>query len=124
MPIREAEQALRESEERLKLALAAAQMGVSEYDFASGRVIFSESFARLLGYQPDAVTETFDWFLSHVHTDDRALVSRTRSSPPPAAAPFRSSRIASCAATACCAGGRRARRSSPARTIGPAASLP
>jgi two-component system, cell cycle sensor histidine kinase and response regulator CckA len=75
MPIREAEQALRESEERLKLALAAAQMGVAEYDFACGRVIFSESFAQLLGYEPDAVTETFEWFLSHVHSDDRALVN-------------------------------------------------
>ena len=76
MPSPATEQALRESEERLKLALQAAHMGVAEYDFASGQVIFSESFLQLLGYAPGTVPETFDWALSRVHEDDRALVQQ------------------------------------------------
>jgi PAS domain S-box-containing protein len=69
-----ATEALRENERRLALAFEAAAMGVAEFDFATRRIVFSGNFARLLGYEAASVPHTIEWFLSHVHEDDRATV--------------------------------------------------
>ncbi|MEI8313328.1 MAG: hypothetical protein WCH98_21470, partial [Verrucomicrobiota bacterium] len=44
-----AEMALRESQERLDLALQAAELGVWDWDVPSGAVVFSDRWARMLG---------------------------------------------------------------------------
>jgi PAS domain S-box-containing protein len=67
-------EALQENERRLALAFEAAAMGVAEFEFATRRITYSSSFVRLLGYEPGSVPHTFEWFLSHVHADDRAAV--------------------------------------------------
>jgi PAS domain S-box-containing protein len=69
-----ATEALRENERRLALAFEAAAMGVAEFEFATRRITYSGNFVRLLGYEPGTVPHTFEWFLSHVHDDDRAAV--------------------------------------------------
>ena len=46
---RRAENALRESDERLKLALAASQMGVWEWDFGANAVLWSPECAEIVG---------------------------------------------------------------------------
>jgi PAS domain S-box-containing protein len=62
---------LRKSEERLRLALDAAQMGWWDYDFGADRVTWSPSLARLVGISPETIGGTFDELLAHVHSDDR-----------------------------------------------------
>ena len=47
-----AQEALRDSEVKLKLAMEAACVGYWEADLATGRVIWSESMERILGIIP------------------------------------------------------------------------
>jgi two-component system cell cycle sensor histidine kinase/response regulator CckA len=69
-----AAEALQENERRLALAFEAAAMGVTEFDYATRRITYSGNFVRLLGYDPGTVPHSFEWFLAHVHPEDRAAV--------------------------------------------------
>jgi two-component system cell cycle sensor histidine kinase/response regulator CckA len=69
-----ATEALQENERRLALAFEAAAMGVAEFDYPTRRITYSGNFIRLLGYEPASVPHTFDWFIAHVHAEDRATV--------------------------------------------------
>lgn len=66
---------LRESEERLKLALEAAQMGTWEWQIQTNTVIWSEQVAPIFGMPPGAMLPTYEAFLDAVYPDDRALIS-------------------------------------------------
>lgn len=71
-----AEAALRESEERLKLALEIGQAGAWELDLTSGALVWSAETFRLMGCEPGAVKPTIDLWLQTVHPDDMpALVT-------------------------------------------------
>lgn len=65
-----AESGLRQSQERLTLALSSAGMGVWQWDFASGRVVWSEELERIAGLEPGAFGGTLDAFRAMVHPDD------------------------------------------------------
>ncbi len=70
--VRQFETALSESEERLRFALDATSDGVWDWHIAEARVYFSAQWCRLLGYSPDEVPGTTDFFFSIVHPDDVA----------------------------------------------------
>nr|WP_255449990.1 MULTISPECIES: PAS domain S-box protein [Myxococcaceae] len=65
---------LRESEDRLRLSLAAAELGTWDYDPLGGALSWDERTRALFGLPPDA-TVTRDTFFSVVHPEDR---ERTR----------------------------------------------
>ncbi|HEY2387939.1 MAG TPA: MASE1 domain-containing protein, partial [Candidatus Binatia bacterium] len=67
---------LAESEQRLRLAFEAAQMGVWEWDIQSGAVRWSDNLETLHGVVPGSFTGTFEGFRALVHPDDRELVSQ------------------------------------------------
>jgi PAS domain S-box-containing protein len=67
-----AEEALRESELRLRLALEAGAMGIWDLDLRSGRLHWTEQITRLLGFESGGFDGRYETFLSHVHPDDRA----------------------------------------------------
>lgn len=71
---RRAEQALRESEERLSLALSAAEDGLIDWDVSSGAIYYSSRNFTMLGYSPDAFVPTIPTILALVHPKDRARV--------------------------------------------------
>ena len=71
---RRAEEALRESEARLKLALDAAHMGTWDSNFSTDRIIWSESVEPLFGLQGGEFSGTRDSFYEHIHPDDRDAV--------------------------------------------------
>lgn len=52
---KQAEAALRESEERLRLAFAGAQEGVYDWDLETGQVIYSSRWKEMLGYAEEEI---------------------------------------------------------------------
>ena len=71
---RTAEKALRESEQRLSLALQCAQMGVWDWDLPSGRVIFDQRWCEMLGYEIADIKQHVSSWESMVHPEDMPKV--------------------------------------------------
>ena len=71
---REAQEAVQKSEARLRLALAAARMGIWTLHLRSDTQTRDENLNRLLGLAPEATTQPFDEFFDHLHPDDRGRV--------------------------------------------------
>lgn len=72
---KQAEKALRESEESLKLAQLVAKMGDWEFDIGNNKSRWSENCFRLYGLEPNEVEPSFEYFMSRVHPDDRHFIS-------------------------------------------------
>nr|WP_281378944.1 PAS domain-containing protein [Azospirillum oleiclasticum] len=70
-------EALRRSEERLGIALAAADAGLWDIDLRTGTATWSDGMYRLFGVEPAAFTPTEQSFLGLLHPDDREAVRRT-----------------------------------------------
>jgi len=66
----QAEEALRESEERLRLALSAAGQGLWDLNPQTREGYASPELARLLGYRPEEFVNSSDLWESRVHPDD------------------------------------------------------
>ncbi|MBA4065218.1 MAG: hypothetical protein C0501_16195 [Isosphaera sp.] len=68
---RRQQEALRASEERFRRAADAVDGIIYEYDARTGRVERSRGLFEVLGYRPEDVPPTADWWLDQVHPDDR-----------------------------------------------------
>jgi len=72
-----ATRALQQSEERLRLALDSARMGIWYWSVEHNTLTWDENLRRLYGLGPaDAVT-SYEQFIGRVHPDDRQFVSRS-----------------------------------------------
>ncbi|BAS60210.1 PAS/PAC sensor hybrid histidine kinase (plasmid) [Leptolyngbya boryana NIES-2135] len=70
-----AELSLRQSEERVRLAMEGAQMGTWDVDLNTGKAIWSVQHFTMLGYEPVATGEASeDMWSSHIYPDDRERV--------------------------------------------------
>lgn len=69
-----AEQSLRRSEERLRLAMAASCMGAWDIELANGTVTWDAKQCELYGLPGGAAVKTMDEFYAYVHPDDVARV--------------------------------------------------
>ncbi|MBI5546236.1 MAG: PAS domain S-box protein, partial [Deltaproteobacteria bacterium] len=74
---RQAEEALKRSEERLRLAQANAAVGVWEWDPQTGKVSVAAEFAQLYGLAPGSIATYRDWS-QRVHPDDLANLEAAR----------------------------------------------
>jgi two-component system CheB/CheR fusion protein len=74
---RRAEEALRISEERFRLATEAINGLIYDWDPASGRVQRSKGLFTLLGYWPEEVEGDVGWWRRQVHPDDVDQVDQT-----------------------------------------------
>jgi len=72
---KQAEQSLRENEERLRLAMNASSQGWFDLDLATGAVSVSPEYVRMIGYDPEQFKSDLRIWLSNVHPDDREAVS-------------------------------------------------
>ncbi len=73
----EAEEALRNSDERARMALEAGDMGAWHWNVADGSVGWSETLQRIHGLEPGTFPGTFEAYQSDIHPDDRARVLDT-----------------------------------------------
>lgn len=69
-----AEQALQESEERLRLALTTAKEGLYDLNVVTGEAVVSPEYALMLGYDPETFRETNAAWRERLHPDDREAV--------------------------------------------------
>ena len=65
-----AEAALRKSEERLQMALNAANLAMWDWHVPSGEVIWNDMHYRMLGYKPGEVKPSYQAWRSRVYTED------------------------------------------------------
>lgn len=72
-----AQQALQESEDRLQLALQAADMGIWEWNIRTNVVFWSEQVEPLFGLAPGTFGRTYDAYRALIHPDDLVMVEET-----------------------------------------------
>lgn len=71
---KQAEAALRQSQERLQVVLRAGRMGWWERDLRTNEVNWSDSFFDLLGQSPEGNRPSYEFYLERVHPEDRQKV--------------------------------------------------
>jgi PAS domain S-box-containing protein len=76
-PRRAAEDRLRESRERLRLALEAGGLGTWHYDIAKGAVTWDETLEAIYGLAPGTFGGTFEEYRSQLHPEDRDRILST-----------------------------------------------
>ena len=72
-----AEEELRTSETRLRLALDAGRMGTWELDTETGAVVWSPELEQLFGVTPGTFDGTVEALLERIHPDDRGRVAES-----------------------------------------------
>ena len=75
--LRQKQAALRDSEERLRIALDAGQMGTWEWLINDARIQWSPALERMHGIAPGSFGGTFEAYQADIHPDDRARVLAT-----------------------------------------------
>ena len=68
------EKELRESEERLDLALSAANEGIWDWDLDSNAIVFDSRYYTMAGYEPHEFPGNFEEWEKRVHPDDIGAV--------------------------------------------------
>ncbi|MEH3047522.1 PAS domain-containing protein [Sphingomonas adhaesiva] len=74
---RRAEGALRETEERLRLANRATNDAIWDWDLVRDQVLWNEALTTAYGHAPEAIEGSGQWWLDHIHPDDRARIDRS-----------------------------------------------
>ncbi len=74
---KQAEQALRESEARLKLAQSVARSGVWDYDIVKDELFWTDEYYKLYGISKEILPSRDNW-LRLVHPEDRELVAKSQ----------------------------------------------
>jgi PAS domain S-box-containing protein len=69
--MKQVEQALRESEQRMRFTLEAAKFGTWYWEFASGKVTWSDNMEAILGLPPGSFRGSFESFAETVKVEDR-----------------------------------------------------
>ena len=69
-----AEQVLRETEERYRLAARATNDAIWDWDLTTNLVLWNEALHVAYGYRPETVEPTGDWWIGHIHHEDRPRI--------------------------------------------------
>ncbi len=74
----QAEEALRESKERLSRAQEFAHLGSCETDLLTGETVWSDELFAICGYEPQAFRPTAEQLEELLHPEDRGMVAEAR----------------------------------------------
>ncbi|MBB5694397.1 PAS domain S-box protein [Muricoccus pecuniae] len=74
---RRAEEAQHAIEERYRLAVHATNDAIWDWDLRRDRIEWNEALHKAYGYRPEDVDPAGDWWLDHIHPEDRERVSRS-----------------------------------------------
>lgn len=64
-------QALKDSQDQLKLALDASEVGIWVWDVQSGKITWSEKLEKIYGLEPGSFSGTFEAYKQLIHPEDR-----------------------------------------------------
>ena len=73
---KQTEVALRDSEDRLRLALEGSDLGMWDYDLLTGRLSWSKQCKRLFGLVPDDSDINYEIFRNAIYSEDREWVDQ------------------------------------------------
>lgn len=73
--IHERDAALQASQERLKMALAASQTGIWDWDLKTSRFIWDDYTHHLFGMKPGTFGRTYESFIRAIHPQDRVPIA-------------------------------------------------
>ncbi|MFZ2725312.1 MAG: diguanylate cyclase [Methylococcaceae bacterium] len=68
------EQRLRDSEQRMALALSSAKLGLWDWHIPSGKMIFDDLCTQMLGYDPEEIPSNRSSWELLIHKDDKQIV--------------------------------------------------
>ena len=74
--LKETEEALRRSHEQLELALDSADMGLWDWNIATGDMVFNKQWAAMLGYQLEEIAPHIDSWKKRIHPDDVGRIQK------------------------------------------------
>ncbi|OHD54117.1 MAG: hypothetical protein A2Y33_10405 [Spirochaetes bacterium GWF1_51_8] len=70
---------LTESEQRLTLAMDAADQGLFEFNYITGEVFVSDYFYKIVGYERNEIPSSIPAYIDLVHPEDRGIVEKALS---------------------------------------------
>jgi PAS domain S-box-containing protein len=71
--LKKIENALRESAQRMELAIEGGDLGTWDWDVTTGKVIFNERWARMLGYDLEEIKPDITTWETLIHPDDASF---------------------------------------------------
>ncbi|MHC1770429.1 MAG: HD domain-containing phosphohydrolase [Flexilinea sp.] len=74
---KKSEKLLHDSEERLRLALKAANQGMYDINLQTGEAVVNENYATMLEYDPGTFVETNEKLISRLHPEDKLSFDET-----------------------------------------------
>tara|TARA_B100000315_G_scaffold47101_1_gene41896 strand:- start:22136 stop:25192 length:3057 start_codon:yes stop_codon:yes gene_type:complete len=74
---KEAEDALRESEEKFSLAVRGTNDGIWDWDILTGQTYFAPKWKEMIGYDDNEIENTYEAWESLIHPDDKDHVLKT-----------------------------------------------
>lgn len=74
--VRDRTQALGYNEERLRLAVAAGNLGIYDCDMKTGATAINAEYASMLGFDPSNFVETLPAWIARTHPEDRARAGK------------------------------------------------
>jgi PAS domain S-box-containing protein len=69
--------ALRETEERYRLASRATKDAIWDWHFATNHVLWNEALEATYGHALAEITPTGEWWIDHIHPDDRTRIDES-----------------------------------------------
>lgn len=68
---KKAEEALRESEQRLDMAISASNLGIWDWDIQTGSTTYNKEWAEMLGFKLEELAPKVEVFLQLIHPEDQ-----------------------------------------------------